>query len=369
MNEAVDVGVQGIRFFARNGNETIHNCFKAVLLNNKDDNSLMSPRFREIAQNFITWPINGGFGNAFTYLWEQYRDNVRTNLKTHCERRLRKFFKMRVFELNDDATKYNYFNDLFGHEDAKPYYDDIDIRNAIDYTYNRKDSTDSVERQLRLGELLDELRWMGAPDDCDIKSFAENDETWFESMRMWTEIQRDINSFHMAFKDRHDKPQIKNFVVVPMCSFQRRHIRIDTDTLYEILAKVKDDNKNSLLPKKFGVTFKNGTTNIRNLTKTEFYKNEIGSWSMYFDMEKMLKLRKNKNDFHFQLMSDGVAVSILYDQPKQQSAEISDEDLLQLYRAGVFEYELGIDPGMRTWNATVRRSIRTNEEVILNFFL
>lgn len=369
MNEAVDAGMQGVHFFARDGNEVIHNCFKAVLLANKDNNELMSARFRELAEQYIDWPTSGGFGNAFKYLWEQYRDNVRTNLKTHCERRLRKFFKMRVFELNDDATKFNYFNDRFGQEDAMPYYDDIDIRNAINYAYNRRDTTDSAERGLRLGELLDELRWIGAPDDCDIKTFVESDETWFESMRMWTEIQRDINMFHLAYKDRHDKPRIQNFVVVPMCSFQRRHIRIDTDTLYEILAKVKEDGKDKecLLPKKCGMTRKDGTVKWRLFTKTDFYKNEIGGWSLFFDMEKMLKLRNNKNDFHCQLLSDGVSVSILYEEPKHKPPEISDEDLLQQYRAGVFNYELGIDPGMRTWNATVRRSTRTNEEVISNF--
>lgn len=378
MNEAVDDGMQGVSVLEQDGDTVIHNCFKAVLHGNQDNNELMSARFRQMVEQCnINWPESGGFGNAFKYLWEQYRDNVRTNLKTHCERRLRKYFKMRVFELNDEATTFNYFNDLFGQEDAKPYYDDIDIRNAINYAYNRRDTTDSPEREQRLGELLDELRWLGAPDDCDIKKFVESDETWFESIRMWTEIQREINIFHQVYKDRRDKPQIKNFTVVPMCSFQRRHIRIDTDVLYEILAKVKeeDDGKvkekdgekaKCLLPKKCGMTRKDGTTKWRNFTKTDLYKNEMGGWSLFFDMEKILKLRNNKNDFHFQLLSDGVSVSIQYQEPKHKPAEISDEEVLRQYRAGVFKYELGIDPGMRTWNATVRRCIRTKEEVSLN---
>lgn len=55
----------------------------------------------------ISWPTSDAFGNAFTYLWEQYGDNVKTNLITHCETRLKRFFRMRVFEMNDYANQFN----------------------------------------------------------------------------------------------------------------------------------------------------------------------------------------------------------------------------------------------------------------------
>lgn len=327
---------------------------------------MMLPHFRRMADNMIReWPSNDSFGNAFTYLWEQYYDNVKTNLKTHCERRLRKFFKMRVFELNDYATNYNYFNDIFGQVDALPYYDDIDVRNAINYTYNRRDSTNGdANRQLRLGELLDELRQMGAPDDCNIKEFVANN--WFESIRMWTEIQRAIQMFHITFSIRRDKPKIRNFAVVPMCSFQRRHIRIDTATLYKILAKVK------LLPKKCGAKkAKDGHVNWINITANEFLRNPIDSWNLFFDVEKMLRLSHNKRNFHGQICSDGVSATIIYDKPKVEPSEPSDEQVRRMFISGFIRYLLGIDPGERTYNATVRRDLITGEEVnlIINRFI
>lgn len=320
----------------------------------------MLPEFRALVEAAqIVWPGSEALANSFKYLWEQYRDNVKTNLTTHCEKRLKKFFKMRVFELNDFANSFNYFNNLFGTNQAMPYYDNVDIINAVNYTYKRRDTTNGdVERQLRLGELLDELRWVGAPDDCNIRDFVQNN--WFESLRMWTEIQRDIHLFNIAYKDRRDKPKIRNFAVVPICSFQRRHIRIDTDALYNILCKVK------AIPKKTGNRkLKDGTSNFVNIGSNEFRKNPIASWNLFFDVDKMLKLAHNKREFHGQILTDGVAATILYDTPKVQAEEISDEEVIEMYRAKLFTYELGIDPGYRTWNATVRKNIRTGEEVSL----
>lgn len=82
-------------------------------------------------------------------------------------------------------------------------------------------------------------------------------------------------------------------------------------------------------------------------------------------MNKILKLAHNKRAFHCQLCTDGVSATILYDKPKVQAKDISDEELIKMYRANLFTYELGIDPGYRTWNATVRINIRTGEEVSL----
>lgn len=321
---------------------------------------MMLPAFRQLAANIIhEWPSNSGFGNAFIYLWEQYLDNVKTNLTTHCERRLKKFFRMRMFELNDNANIFNYFNDIFGQADAMPYYDETDVRNAINYTYNRRDTTNGDgDRQQRLGELLDELRWMGAPDDCNIKEFVENN--WFASIRMWTEIQRDIHMFNIAYNGHPKKPKIRNFAVVPICSFQRRHIRIDTRALYDILAKV------NLLPKKCSAKkAKNGKVNQINITMEEFSRNRIGSWNLFFDVDQILKLSHIKRDFHCQIVSDGVSATILYDKPKVQPVELSDEQVCEKLESGEITIVAGMDPGDKTYNATVCLDLTTGEEVSL----
>ncbi|XP_031639183.1 uncharacterized protein LOC116351242 [Contarinia nasturtii] len=41
----------------------------------------------------------------------------------------------------------------------------------------------------------------------------------------------------------------------------------------------------------------------------------------------------------------------------------NDDILRKQFIGGKFAYELGIDPGMKTWNATVRRNIKTRKEV------
>lgn len=346
--------------FMRDGKTIIHNCFKAVLASNQHIDFLMLPDFRMMVERAqIAWPTSDTFSNAFKYLWEQYMDNVKTNLRFHCSKRLRKFFQMRVFEINDSITRFNYFNELFGTDDALPYFDDIDIANAVNYTYERRDTTNNDEmREHHLAELLDELRWMGAPDDCNINDFVE--EKWFESMQMWTEIQRDIHMFNILYKGRRDKPKIKNFAVVPMCSFQRRHIRIDTEALYSILCKL------NIIPRKYGLRIcKDGSPNLRNITSKEFNHNAINSWNLFFDVEHMEKIASNKNEFAGQICSDGVSVSIMYKKPKVQPVEATDDEILKMYATHNFVYELGIDPGMRTWIAVVRRNIRTKEEVIL----
>ncbi|XP_031618637.1 uncharacterized protein LOC116337846 [Contarinia nasturtii] len=267
---------------------------------------------------------------------------------------------MRAFELNDYAIKYNYFNNLYGMiEFELPYYDEEDIKNAINYTYRRRNTAiGDVEREMRLGELLDELRWLGAPDDCNIRDFVKED--WFKSIRMWSEIQRDIRNFHFAYEDRRDKPQIKNFVVVPMCTFQRRHIRIDTDALYVILSNAK------LVPRKCGKrTRKDGTTNFKNITSNEFRTNKILSWNLFFDVEKILKLVHNKKEFDSQICSDGVSVSLMYKKPKVPPVETTDDEIKAMYDSNELKYAVGCDPGMRTWNASVRRDLHTKEEVNL----
>lgn len=360
MNEAFEAGRDEGDFFAGDGTDTIEDCFRAVLEQNIGQESLMKPDFRRLVEAAqIRWPSNSAMGNAFTYLWEQYGDNVKTNLTTHCKTRLRKFFKMKVFELNDDATKFNYFNDLFGDENAMPYYDNEDVKNAINYTYCHRDTTNGdEERQLRLGELLDELRFMGAPYDCNIKQYVK--DNWFESMYMWTGIQREIASFNRTYHDRRDKPKIKNFVVVPMCSFQRRHICIDTDALYNIVCSGKQ------VPKKLSKKIaKDGTCNWINVLKTEFTSNIKGSWNLFFDVDKINKLAQNKKDFIFQIVSDGVSASIRYGKPKIPPAELSDDEVREMF--GDFTYATGIDPGMKTWCAVVRRNLNTGEEVKVNF--
>lgn len=358
-------------FFNGDGEQTIFNCFKAVLAQNQGDNDLMSPEFRDWVNEAVSegfeWPRNTAFGNAFKYLREQYVDNVITNIRTHCESRLKKFFKMCVYELNDSILRRNIpFATLFDH---------IDIRNAMNYTYNGRNTCADIGAQRRLEILLDELKLCGAPDDCNIRDFVEND--WFKSLRMWLQIQRHVHNFHLAFAHVYNSwdlfrkyplnvtqptyhgttvipepPTISNFTAIPNCSFQRRHVRIDTDVLYRLLCETKQ------VPKKMGKY--QAWINIK---PEEFHRNPAGGWRLFFDVDKIVKMVKGKKAFDHQIVSDGVSVTVLYLKPIRPEPKISNEELVRRLAAGEFVYEAGVDPGMRTWNATVRRNVFTGGEV------
>lgn len=362
-------------FFDRDGDKVIKECFDAIHDDNHWNVRKMPDRFRDFVVNSVSaafrWPSTDRMGHVFTYLWEQYACNVKTNLTTHCKNRLTKFFRMRAYELNDMLTNdplHRYANVL-----DRPF-NEYDVKNAVNYTYHRRDSTrDDGERQ-RLGILLDELRVFDVPYDCNIRDFVQ--EHWFRSLRLWLDIQFDIDRFHEMYAERYDAwnvyhkhrknrrnlvqppvpepPKIRNFAAIPMCTFQRRHIRVDTDVLYRLACETK------AIPQKIGLRKKNPW---RNITVKEFFANQRGSWGLYFDLEKIDAMVKGKKQFDHQIATDGVSASVLYLRPIKCEAPIPDEEVLRRYHAGEFYYELGIDPGMRTWNATVRRDIRTGEEV------
>lgn len=374
MNQAIDDGSVG--FFNGDGKETIHKCFKGVLTQNTGNHDFMPVAFRQIVENVLgvhfEWPNNKRIGNAFKYLWEQYCTNVVNNLNTHCESRLRKFFKMKAYELN---------NMMQNEPDEQPvWYNGNDITNAVKWAYHRKDHTrgDQLAVQKR-NELLNQLYGVGAPfmegNEFNIREFTKNN--WFQSMRMWMLIQRDIHRFHLEYAELNREwyrfkkspltepepvlpqpPEITNFTVVPTCTFQRRHIRIDTDALYNILCAIKE------VPRKCGMTTKKGKVKMRNIELNEFLSNKTGSWSLFFDLDEINRQVKHKKPFAHKIMSDGVSVSILYHRPVQEAVLLDDEETRRKWLEGEFANELGIDPGMRTWNATVRYNFITGEEVI-----
>lgn len=381
MNQAIDDDYD--EYFNGDGKQIVQNCFKAVLIQNKDNDFLMPPAFRTIVTSIFPrfeWPSNAYFGNGFKYLFELYTTNIKNNLNVHAESRLKKFFKMRAYELNDMILR--------GIGNNQIMFDGSDITNAVKFAYHRKDHTRGnaiAYDKMRL--LLEELYDVGAlfmPDDeFNIRAYTQYH--WFHSIRFWLNIQRDIHRFHLAYADLNREwnqfrkfpllfqrpdfpppPEITNFTVIPMCTYQRRHIRIDTDVLYNILCGINE------IPLKVGVPNKKGKSKMIHITSNEFHLNMTGSWNLFFDMDKIKDLVKDKKQFGHQIVSDGVSVTILYDRVQQETVQIDDDEIRRRYNAGEFAYELGIDPGMRTWNAAVRYDFRTGEEVIFkksNFYI
>lgn len=396
MNEAFDRGDVGF-FNVTNGEEFIKECFKSVIIQNANKMSYMAENhefqqmIREEIGNDFEWPSSSRLSNSFKYIYEQYIDNVKTNLNTHCEKRLKKFFSMIAYYRNDLILDQNQQN--------PNRFTKIDISNAVNYAYAGKDSTRADEQaQYKLAILLNELRAIGVQDPFNFEQFVA--DHWFKSLHVWLTIQRLIESFHDQYgglrqswvyhrmapqnvtrPPRPEPPNITQFVAIPMCSFQRRHIKIDTTTLYNILCEIEE------VPLKLGAEVKETVTRKRarkkeihycryngtkfrliNTKQNEFLANKSASWALYFDMDIINRLVKFKKPFGNSIITDGVSCSVLFSQPldyaeNRDFLDIDAETVRDLYEQGVFTSEMGIDPNMRTYIAAVRRDMATEEEV------
>lgn len=78
---------------------------------------------------------------------------------------------------------------------------------------------------------------------------------------------------------------------------------------------------------------------------------------------------KAKKQFDHQIVSDGVSATVLYLKADRPKPSVSKQEVLRRYFSGWYSYLLGIDPGMRTWNATVRKCLRTGEEVSVFIYI
>lgn len=368
-NDAIDNANR--EFFDGNGDTVIFDCFKAVLTQNSGNEELMPARFRQWVETCTSpgfqWPHTNAMGNAFKFLRQQYRDNVTTNLRTHCQNRLKLFFRLCVYEWNyvmkfqqNDANIPDWF-----------HFSQRDVTNAINYTYNRRDTTRDADERERLGVLLNDLRECGAPEDCNIINYVG--EQWFHSIWMWLQMQRYVQRFQRAYANVNNSwnlfrrfpqcvqrpeapkpPKSRNFTIIPMCTFQRKHIRIDTDQLYQLVCKTE------IVPKKIGKT---KAKEFVNVTGNEFLINKDGSWDLFFNRAEIERVVRGRKVFDKQIVSDGVSSTVLYLKPTAEKQPISNEEVLDMYFGGMFYYILGVDPGERTYNATVQKNINTHEEV------
>lgn len=327
-------------FFSElSGFEKIKECFHAVVIQNKE-NEQMDPEFRRIVEsvpNRFAWPHNEYFGNLFKYLISQYYTNVKTNLTTHMEKRLLHFFRMLVYESNRQYPDHLQF-------------DNMDITNAMAVAMNRKKNPLDEIRRLKRDHLLRAIQF-GPERNNNIESFTRT--KWFESLPMWVAIQRQIFYFHERQQIRHNAgedlgrvPNIKGFTVIPLCSFQRTHIRFDTDCLsrlyseWEATGKLKRDE----------------------MTSKEFFDDRYNQWNQIFDLPKIYKLARYKKQFHCQLVTDGVGVSILFN-VKKSDLGVNEAAIREQYANGDISHEFGIDRNARTWLAVMRKNVVTGTEV------
>lgn len=333
-NSAVDNADE--EFFKQNGKDVIHKCFLGVNRGNVNNPRYEVPaEFRHLVeQNGIQWPTRIGMTNSLKYTEELYTQNVKTNLRHWCYKRIKTFFIMKVYELQ--LQNYD--------------FDDTDIKNALRAVFLKLDATKNEFQKAKMDFLIDELREIGGESAVHIMTLMNN-YNWFKSMSMWIKIQRQIEKFHIEHNPLQfrghipNPPKIKNFSAVPLCNFQLKHIKIDNTELTEI-----------------------ATRKMKTFEKEDKYwqydDNRPDCWSSIFDLDKIRKIGKQHKDFYYQFVSDSVSVSLMYVKKKRMTDGETQLKMISVdLNKGKIIYELGIDPGMRTYNATVRRTVKTNKEV------
>lgn len=128
----------------------------------------------------------------------------------------------------------------------------------------------------------------------------------------------------------------------------RNSVKMDTDVLYRMVCET-------------GIQMYNEDGN--RVYNSDIVRNKVRSFAQIFNMEHINRILKANKQFHCHAVSDGMSASILYTVPQNILEQLeSDELVKKRYDDGFFIYEIGIDPGMRTFNATVRQ-IDSGKEV------
>lgn len=350
-------------FFTQKGEDVIRNCFLSVL----NEYSIGLPLlFRSMLGRYhpnFMWPTRDGMGNAFNALYEQYIVNFKNNLKVHYVARIRTFLRMRCFEFNYGQLRFRKPADI-------GIFDEVDINNATKYLINQRDWTrGDANRVQKVRFLLNEVKRIGGPNDFNLKEFVTTH--WFASLQMWIRIQRQITHFYTTYSYLNSQwvkyrqnpytnmmplvprpPKIRNFNAIPVHDYHLKHIRVDTTLFFQIACKL------GALKKEIG---KNGRK--VNIPKEWYDANPAHYWQYVFDMPKINRIGGQNKTFDLTIMTDSVSVSLIYVKANRPLDQIDLEKIRRMYANFEFVYELGVDPGVRTWNATVRRRIDTGTEV------
>lgn len=191
VNKAVDEsGAAADEFFASNGKTVVRNCFLSIL----NENAATLPyEFLWIvrkATRHMIWPVRGGMGNIFNALIDMYMMNVTTNIKTHAKQHIKKFFRMKQYELNQQL-RLNGFTD-----DNLISASDVDGAVKAVYFHYRFDRPNTIKAH-NINMLIEEAVKIGVPITVKLCNVVK--DNWFASIRWLIKIQREVDEFHMKY--------------------------------------------------------------------------------------------------------------------------------------------------------------------------
>lgn len=349
INRAFDDNDQ--QFFKNSGYNLIKECFRSVL---KEYRHTLPLAFRQMIERVVPnfeWPERLGMGNAFNELYEQYTTNFKNNIKIWSYSRIRKFFKLKQYEINLVEGQ---------------HITDIDVKNATKAVmFNNITASENVN------VLLEHAKLIGIPVGEKFIDMVK--KHWFQTVPIFIHIQRQIFDYHTRYelinelwrqywRDKKANknptpprdarpPKIQNFRVVPLHDFKMKHIKIDIHLFYEFAGKLgalRTETGWFCQPKK--------------VSKEKYEANLSKYWDEIFNMPKIMKVGGHKT-FDFAFFTDGVGISLCFVKKGQPSVELTNEQINEKFQNNEFKFVLGMDPGVRTWNATVRKHIESGIEV------
>lgn len=290
-----------------------------------------APEFRDMMQQFeVESPDNEYMENIFKHMYQQYRVNFKNNIVVHAKKRITKFLMQEMYRLN-------------------PVPPDID---AAAKKVHRKENNTAVYKTTCFlfdgtvefnGPLLNEFETILQPNSDNVCGlFYDIEQDWFKLLPLFFRLQRHI------FAQQQSGHNIRNFVIVPQTSFQRRHIHIDTSSLYRIFTRLDL------------IQMKTKTKKIPMSDYTKTSKQCWKLWSEIFD-EKEVNTRDKK--FDNSISTDGLAMSICCQKSVlKKSDEEKRKECKQKLDNGDFDDLAGGDPGKRLVLGGVVRNISTGKE-------
>lgn len=337
-----DIFFEDVRDFEK----VIQTTFNAVTTSSHQSRlGHLTDEYRRLLQNHnINLPDTAYLNNALKPLIIQYITNFKNNILTHKKRNVIRLFKLWHLMDNNNARPKKRESKVWQRAATfmfNPFTqvarNDAIIRRFLNYCPIDIDMADTFEP--------------------GFMNFYINKTNWNNAVHLFLTIQRDIDQYQERSIETSQPMRLTNFNVVPIHHWRRKHIRIDSGTLHQILYKLKlDPRKES--PNKRGCTVKLSFTEFKNALDEDEFGTYNPHWFDYFDRAKIIKLQgprvNSKKQFDYSIVTDGEAVSVqfrsLTKKPNLSFEQLKreQEEKIQLFRKRYQKHEYDIEIGMDT---------------------
>lgn len=344
-----------------NAESFITNCFQSITTSLKrrgQQHAFMTVAFLRLMNRFnIALQDTAIFNNVFKSLTQLYTINFKNNIVVHAKTRLRALLKLKCIKNNINISD----------KQVKTA-----IKNTVQFMFNPNSrcgrDANFINLILRYIPNRNIVHEIG---DTGTRGFMSRfiKWNWFECIPLFIKIQREIAEYQSQCHRNSLKIEVRNFKVVPIHSHRRKHIRIDNTTFKFILQHLK-----------IHPTKTNHKTGRKVTLDAHEFNNALDStahynpyWFQFLNWKKIRSIQRQNKKFNYQLVTDGVSVSIEFQRLNIEPAPPSFQELVEQQSAKyklfaqrlanqAYDVIIGLDPGYKLFIAAVLKNIRTNEE-------